>query len=101
LTHDAEADGGILWRRVGDETLIPDRESRRVCFLNATASRVWDMTVAGKSTHEIAAALCETYATRDAGKVRSDVEQCRVELRRLGLTGRPPQEIREDIVDEA
>lgn len=89
----------MVWRRVGHETLVHDQAARRICFLNATATRVWDLTVEGKSTQEIVAALCADYAAPDEGAVRKDVEVCQAELARLGLTGRVRQESREDTID--
>jgi hypothetical protein len=80
---------GMLWRRIGEETLIHDRGARRLCFLNATASCVWEMVSAGRSTDEIVAAICGAYAGTDEGQVRTDVEDCRAELKRLGLTRDP------------
>jgi hypothetical protein len=90
----------MLWRRVGDEVLVHDRESRRVCFLNATATRVWEMTSQGQDTGEIAAAICAASVVPDRGQVYQDVERCRDELHRLGLLDCSPQVTREDSVDE-
>jgi len=101
LTDETEPDGELQLRRIGEETLIHDRAAGRVCFLNGTASRVWEMLSAGSNTADIAAALCRTYDAPDEGEVRKHVENCRAELQRLGLTHRAPGETREDAVDEA
>ena len=101
LTQGPRPDSELQFRRIGEETLIHDRAAGRVCFLNATASRVWEMLSAGSNTGQIVAALCRTYEAPEEGEVRKHVESCRVELQRLGLTHRAPGETREDVVDEA
>jgi hypothetical protein len=99
LEEEACGKPDLVCRRVGRETLVHDRAARRICFLNATATRVWDLTSAGRSTREIAAALCADYSAPDEGQVRKDVEVCQAELARLGLIGRVRQESREDTID--
>ncbi len=99
MGEDACGKPRMVWRRIGHETLIHDRSARRVCFLNATATRVWQLASAGKSTQEIVATLCADYAAPDEGEVRKDVEMCQAELARLGLTGCALREGREDITD--
>ena len=101
MTDEPKPDGELQLRRIGEETLIHDRAAERVCFLNATASRVWEMLSAGSNTGQIVAALCRTYDAPDEGEVRKHVETCRLELERLGLTHRAPGETREGVVDEA
>lgn len=101
MTAEPKPDRELELRRIGEETLIHDRAAGRVCFLNATASRVREMLSAGRNTGEIVAALCRTYEAPDEGEVRKHVESCRAELQRLGLTHRAPGETREDAVDGA
>lgn len=72
-------------RRIGDELLVHDRKARRVCFLNATATRVWEMTGAGKCAEEIADCLCAAFSGVDRATVRQDVTGCLAELHQLGL----------------
>jgi hypothetical protein len=99
LEEESRGEPGLVCRRIGHETLVHDRATRRICFLNATATRVWELKSAGKSTQEIVATLCSDYAAPDEGEVRKDVEACQVELARLGLVGRLRQESREDTID--
>ncbi len=89
-----------MCRRIGEEVLVHDRVARRVCFLNATAARVWQLGSAGKNTASIVEALCADYAAPDEGEVRRHVEECEAELRRLGLMGQAPRRSREDTTNE-
>lgn len=75
----------VAYRRIGDELLIHDRSARRVCFLNTTARRVWEMTGAGRRAEEIVDALCAAFPSVDRATVLQDVMSCLAELHRLGL----------------
>ena len=86
----------LVCRRIGEELLVHDRTSGRVCFLNATAARVWQLGSAGNNTAKIVEALCADYAAPDEGEVRRHVEECEAEFRRLGLMGQAPRQSRED-----
>jgi hypothetical protein len=100
LNTEPEPQPRLVCRQIGEEVLVHDRIAGRVCFLNATAARVWQLGSAGENTAKIVEALCADYAAPDEGEVRRHVEQCETELRRLGLMGQAPRQSREDTTDE-
>jgi hypothetical protein len=61
----------VASRKLDDETTVIDLRGRVVHQLNATATQLWDLVVAGRAYDDLVRSLCETYdveteiATRD------------------------------------
>jgi PqqD family protein of HPr-rel-A system len=71
---------------MNDEVLVVDPRTREVHLLNVTATRIWDLLEAPRTSDEIATALAEEFDA-PAEVLRADVAASIAELSAKGLVG--------------
>ena len=76
----------LPFQRLNDETLVVDPRTREVHLLNASASRIWDLLDAPRTSAELLSVL-GTEFDAPADVMRADVEALLDELDRKGLIG--------------
>ena len=77
----------LPFQRLNDETLVVDPRTREVHLLNASASRVWELLDAPRTSAELLSVLATEFdAPTDV--MQAEVDALLDELDRKGLIGR-------------
>jgi hypothetical protein len=81
----------VVWRRVGDETVVVNLKTNRIYSLNHTGARLWELISAGHDREAAEAALLTEFDV-DEGELRREVAAALEQLAKAGLIveGRPP-----------
>jgi hypothetical protein len=74
----------VVWRRVGDETVVVNLRTNRIYSLNRTGARLWELISAGHDREAAEAALLTEFDV-DEGELRKEIAAALDELAAEGL----------------
>jgi hypothetical protein len=74
----------VVWRRVGDETVVVNLRTNRIYSLNRTGARLWELISAGHDAEAAAATLLTEFDV-DEGELRTEIAAALKELAEEGL----------------
>lgn len=74
----------VLWRRMGERTVLVHLGTRRVYSLNDTGSRIWELLAEGLAPDELRHRLLGEFEA-DERVLAADLERALVALERRGL----------------
>jgi hypothetical protein len=74
----------VVWRRVGDETVVVNLKTNRIYSLNRTGARLWELISAGHDAEAAAATLLTEFDV-DEGELRKEIEAALEHLAQAGL----------------
>jgi Coenzyme PQQ synthesis protein D (PqqD) len=74
----------VVWRRVGDETVVVNLKTNRIYSLNHTGARLWELISTGHDAEAAAAALLTEFDV-DEGELRKEIAAALEELAEAGL----------------
>lgn len=74
----------IIWRRIGDETVVITDDGLSVHVLNKTATYIWELCNGTCGPDEITVSLCERFDV-PFEKASMDVKDIMGKLEQLGL----------------
>ena len=78
----------IVFRKIGDETVLYNTETRLVHILNSTAERVWELCDGKHDIAEIKDGLRQEFVIEDEDPVHKDTESILTEFKKNNLLGR-------------
>lgn len=75
----------IVFRKIGDETVLYSTETRLVHILNSTAERVWQLCDGRHNIAKIEEGLGQEFIIEDEDHVRKDIESILTEFEKNKL----------------
>ncbi|MHB0871727.1 MAG: PqqD family protein [Chloroflexota bacterium] len=74
----------VIWRKIGEETILLNSRSENYYSLNEVGTRVWELIDGQTTAREIASRIAEEYDA-PAEEIEEDVVALLQELREQGL----------------
>jgi len=75
----------IIFRKIGDETVLYSTETRLVHILNSTAEKVWQLCDARHNIAQIKEGLRQEFIVEDEDPVHKDIESILTEFKKNNL----------------
>ena len=75
----------VVFRKIGDETVLYNTETRLVHILNSTAERVWQLCDGRHDIAQIEEGLGQEFIIEDEVPVRKDIESILTEFKKSKL----------------